>query len=187
MELLCHLLPDQTQLQLENWRIDETQATIGLIVSSTQAIAQCPVCSFSTHRIHSRYERYAADLPWADYSITLQLRVRKFFCINPLCKRRIFTERLASVTAPWARRTLRMAQRLTEERQRAEGRRQKVRNFEKLSATGFQAPKFIYATKKTCISRCIAQEILRPYFKPLTLVMGISFCPLPSALPPLAA
>ena len=73
---------------------------------------------------------------------------------------------------------------MTEERQRAEGRRQKVRNFEKLSATGFQAPKFIYATKKTCISRCIAQEILRPYFKPLTLVMGISFCPQHSCLLP---
>lgn len=40
--------------------------------------------------------------------------MRKFFCINPLCKRRIFTERLASVTAPWARRTLRLAQRLTD-------------------------------------------------------------------------
>jgi len=55
-----------------------------------------------------------ADLPWADYSITLQLRVRPFFCINTLCKRRIFTERLASVTAPWARRRRRMAQRLTD-------------------------------------------------------------------------
>nr|WP_256874787.1 ISL3 family transposase [Nostoc sp. C057] len=52
-------------------------------------------------------------MPWADYSITLQLRVRKFFCINTLCKRRIFTERLTSVTAPRARRTLRLAQRLS--------------------------------------------------------------------------
>ncbi|WP_347242515.1 ISL3 family transposase [Nostoc sp. FACHB-888] len=60
-----------------------------------------------------RYERLLADLPWADYSITLQLRVRKFFCINTLCKRRIFTERLINVTAPWARRTLRLAQRLS--------------------------------------------------------------------------
>ncbi|GAA6622570.1 hypothetical protein [Scytonema sp. NUACC26] len=40
--------------------------------------------------------------------------MRKFFCINTECKRRIFTERLASVTAPWARRTLRLAQRLTD-------------------------------------------------------------------------
>ena len=114
MELLCHLLPDRTHLQIQNWLIDEAKASIGLVVDSTQAIAKCPVCSFPTHRIHSRYERSLADLPWADYRITLQLRVRKFFCINNLCKRRIFTERLTSVTAPWARRTLRMAQRLTD-------------------------------------------------------------------------
>lgn len=36
-----------------------------------------------------------------------------FFCINTLCKRRIFTEKLTTVTAPWARRTLRLAQRLS--------------------------------------------------------------------------
>jgi transposase len=113
MELLCHLLPDRTHIKLENWLIDETQATISLIVSSTQTIVKCPICSLTTHRIHSRYERKLVDLPWADYSITLQLRVRKFFCINTLCKRRIFTERLTSVTAPWARRTLRLAQRLS--------------------------------------------------------------------------
>ena len=114
MELLYHLLPDKTNLQLEAWNLNEVQASIKLILSSMPAIVKCPVCNKQTHRIHSRYERTLTDLPWADYNITLQLRVRKFFCINPLCKRRIFTERLASVTAPWARRTLRLAQRLTD-------------------------------------------------------------------------
>ena len=42
----------------------------------------------------------------------LQLRVRKWFCANPACVRRIFTERLPTVAAPWARRTLRLAHRL---------------------------------------------------------------------------
>ena len=42
----------------------------------------------------------------------LQLRVRKWFCRNRACRRRIFTERLPTVAAPWARRTLRLAQRL---------------------------------------------------------------------------
>ena len=114
MELLYHLLPDKTNLQLETWDLDEAQASFKLILSSMQALVKCPVCDKQTHRIHSRYERTLTDLPWADYNITLQLRVRKFFCINTLCKRRIFTERLASVTAPWARRTRRLAQRLTD-------------------------------------------------------------------------
>ncbi|WP_292876183.1 ISL3 family transposase [Nostoc sp. NMS1] len=113
MELLYHLLPDTTNLQLKRWQFDKGQGTITLIVSAVQTVINCPVCNHPTHRIHSRYERKLTDLSWADYSITLQLRVRKFFCINTLCKRRIFTERLTSVTAPWARRTLRLAQRLS--------------------------------------------------------------------------
>jgi transposase len=44
--------------------------------------------------------------------VCLQLRVRKWFCGNRRCRRRIFTERLPTVAAPWARRTLRHAQRL---------------------------------------------------------------------------
>lgn len=112
-EVLYHLLPNSTLLQLENWQFDAATSRIGLIISSVQTVVKCPVCDQPTQRIHSRYERKLADLPWADYSITLQLRVRKFFCINALCKRRIFTERLSSVTTPWARRTLRLTQKLS--------------------------------------------------------------------------
>src|SRR6267378_359279 len=42
----------------------------------------------------------------------ITLRVRKWFCRNRSCPRRIFTERLPTIAAPWARRTLRLAQRL---------------------------------------------------------------------------
>ena len=42
-----------------------------------------------------------------------QLQVRKFFCSNPDCQRRIFTERLPDVVEPWGRKTNRMAQRQT--------------------------------------------------------------------------
>lgn len=62
--------------------------------------------------MHSRYERTLQDLPCVNYSMSLLLLVRKFFCINTGCSRRIFTERLPTVTAPWARRTYRLAQRL---------------------------------------------------------------------------
>ena len=113
MSVLTHLLPDSNNLKLENCQLDEIKTQIKLIVSAISRVVNCPVCNQPTQKIHSRYERLLADLPWADYSITLQLRVRKFFCINSLCKRRIFTERLTNVTAPWARKTLRLAQRLS--------------------------------------------------------------------------
>jgi transposase len=113
MELLYHLLPDSSSLQLESWLIDKANSRIILSISSTQIDTHCPVCAHPTHRIHSHYERTLADVPWANYSITLQLQVRKFFCLNQQCFRRIFTERIATVAVPWARRTKRMAGQLT--------------------------------------------------------------------------
>ena len=47
-----------------------------------------------------------------DYRVTLLMQVRKFFCPNPNCQRRIFTERFSQLTKPWARRTSRLAQHL---------------------------------------------------------------------------
>jgi transposase len=105
-------LPKTTPLHLKAWRIDEPQAQIILLISSTQANARCPGCDVPARHIHSRYTRTLADLPWSGYGITWRLRVRKLFCRNPACARRIFTERLPGLVAPWARRTLRLAARL---------------------------------------------------------------------------
>jgi transposase len=106
------LLPDATVLRLEACEVDDTTAQITLRVQSTQTNAPCPLCATPARRIHSDYGRTLADLPWAQYRVSLQLRVRKWFCRNRSCPRRIFTERLPTVAAPWARRTLRLAQRL---------------------------------------------------------------------------
>jgi transposase len=106
------LLPDATTLRLEACAVDATTAQITLRVRSTQTSAPCPLCATPTRRLHSDYERTLADLPWAQYRVYLQIRVRKWFCRNRSCPRRIFTERLPTVAAPWARRTLRLAQRL---------------------------------------------------------------------------
>jgi transposase len=105
-------LPKTIPLQLEAWSIDEPQAQIILLISSTQAKARCPGCDVLALHIHSHYTRTPADLPWGGYGITWRLRVRKLFCRNPACARRIFTERLPGLVAPWARRTLRLAARL---------------------------------------------------------------------------
>lgn len=42
----------------------------------------------------------------------LQLRVREWFCRNRYYRRHSFTERLPTIAAPWAGRTLGLAQRL---------------------------------------------------------------------------
>src|SRR2546425_12509445 len=110
-DVLACLFPEATTLRLAACHVDTTSAQITLLVRSTQAYVPCPLCALPARRIHSRYTRTLADLPWAEYRVRLQLRVRKWFCRNRHCRRRIFTARLPTVAAPWARRTLRLAQR----------------------------------------------------------------------------
>jgi transposase len=110
LALFACFFPDRTTLALEAWDIDDAAAEITFHVPSPQACVLCPHCPVQTPRVHSRYARTLADLPWGAYAVRLQLRVRKFFCANPACPRQRFTERRPTVAAPWARRTRRLAQ-----------------------------------------------------------------------------
>lgn len=67
--------------------------------------AACPVCGTSAHRVHSRYERTIKDLSVQTKQIILRLHVRKFYCDQPSCPRRIFAERLPHVTSSHGRYT----------------------------------------------------------------------------------
>jgi len=75
---------------------------------SNQAEPRCPACKTPARHVHSRYGRTLTDLPGSGYRVTWRLCVRKFFCHNALCPRRIFAERLPGIAAPWARRTMRL-------------------------------------------------------------------------------
>ena len=72
-------------------------------------VSQCPLCTTPGRRVHSRYTRTLADLPWHGVSVRIKLRVRRFFCESDLCPRRIFAERLPEVAEPYARKTKRLA------------------------------------------------------------------------------
>ncbi|MBD2234978.1 ISL3 family transposase [Phormidium tenue] len=111
MEFLQALLPSSSLFRLESYTIESGDCLL-LTLSSTQAIIPCPLCGGLTHRIHSHYERTLADLPCVHFRLRLILQVCKFFCPNTECRRRIFTERLPEVAAPWARKTVRLIQRL---------------------------------------------------------------------------
>lgn len=67
--------------------------------------AHCPVCGQPSRRVHGRYTRTLADLPWSGMPVRLRVRVRKFFCDQPTCERRIFAERLKEVARVRARGT----------------------------------------------------------------------------------
>lgn len=79
-----------------------------LLITSTIPTAACPLCQTESQRTHSRYTRHLTDLPWADFKVQIQLRVRRFKCINTECKRVTFAERLGEAIAVYARRTTRL-------------------------------------------------------------------------------
>jgi transposase len=102
------LLPDPNQVRLDG--IDVEDQTLHLTVSPTSLYSICPVCSQESVRIHSRYTRQPADLPCSGFSVQLHLNIRRFFCDNPACPHRTFTERLPNIVAPFARRTKRLVE-----------------------------------------------------------------------------
>lgn len=103
-----HLLPDPAHLRLDLLRADDGLVTV--IVSAKSVMSQCPLCHEPSQRVHSRYHRTLADLPWNGVAVRLRLTVRRFFCQTRDCKQRIFTERLPDLAAPYARRTLRLTE-----------------------------------------------------------------------------
>jgi hypothetical protein len=105
------LLPNPACLHLR--LLDASDSAITAVVTTTSEEAECPLCHRRSARIHSRYVREIADLPWMGCAVRLELHVRRFLCANPECARRIFTERLPTVVAPYARRTTRLTDLLT--------------------------------------------------------------------------
>jgi len=112
MKFLSCLLPSPSLLRLNSYEMDLESHHLTLNVSSTQTVAQCPLCGSLTQRIHSRYQRTLVDLPCLNFSLSLLVQVCKFFCLNSDCRRRIFTERISEVVTPWARKTVRQIERL---------------------------------------------------------------------------
>jgi transposase len=94
----------------EGMEIDQIQITErGLVVSVISAHPQscCPLCSQPSSHVHSRYHRTLKDAPCVGRPLQLSLTVRKFFCRNADCSRKVFTERLPELAEPWARMTIR--------------------------------------------------------------------------------
>jgi transposase len=109
-QVILRLLPPAAGLAVA--QLDANDHTVTALLRTTELAASCPGCAPPATRVHSRYTRILADLPWATYVVQLRLQVRKFICSVQECPRRIFTERLPAVVAPYARRTLRHADRL---------------------------------------------------------------------------
>src|SRR5437588_7618865 len=105
------LLPLPQGMQID--QIQASQNEVSITVIATHPTSCCPLCRQPSSSIHSQYRRTVRDAPCAGRRVQLVLCVRKFFCRNPLCERKIFTERLPELVGPWAKMTIRYCQQLT--------------------------------------------------------------------------
>jgi transposase len=88
--------------------VTSTQEQV-LICASSQAVqAECPACHEVSQRVHRYYQRSPRDLPVSGQAVQLQLRVRRFRCLNSQCSQQTFAERLPELVVPTARRTIRL-------------------------------------------------------------------------------
>jgi len=93
---------------LEMTSVSETPEEVLVRVTSHRSSSPCPQCSTPSSAIHSLYRRHPQDLPSIGRPIRLVFTVRKFFCHNPTCFRKVFTERLPDFIEASSRLTKRL-------------------------------------------------------------------------------
>ena len=74
---------------------------------SKQKSVQCPCCNIMSKRVHSSYTRILRDLPISTHCVSVHLTVRKFFCKNTECEKKIFTEQPGNEIKAYSRMTKR--------------------------------------------------------------------------------
>ena len=97
--------------EFRHLEVDPSGVTIHVGVAQEGAPTECPCCGLRCSRVHSRYARTVADLPWHGVAVRIRVRSRRMFCGNAACERRIFCERLPEIAA-YARKTDRLEEAL---------------------------------------------------------------------------
>lgn len=100
--------PDPANLQIE--AISPSADAITISLRTCRLKVPCPDCGQPTEQVHSWYQRSFADLLWQGLAVRFRLQTRRWRWANPACSRHSFTERLPAVVAPFARRTIRLAE-----------------------------------------------------------------------------
>jgi hypothetical protein len=67
--------------------------------------AACPGCGAVSRRVHSRYERRLSDTAAGGQEVVICLTVRRFFCLEPSCKKTTFAEQVSGLTIRYGRRS----------------------------------------------------------------------------------
>lgn len=99
------IFPENTHLQVELLNLDEK---LIVVISSTEASTTCTSCGTTATHLHSRYQRRLSDVPVSGYPVKLLVEVRRFFCRNSSCPRKMFAEAFLPLAKCFAQRTNRL-------------------------------------------------------------------------------
>ena len=105
------ILPDLSDLVVEQVCVTND---VTVTVHAASPTASCPCCGITSKRVHSHYTRTLRDLPAGGRPVHLNVRVRRFFCQESTCRRKIFAERFPALTLPRVKFTLRLQEALRE-------------------------------------------------------------------------
>lgn len=90
-------------LQLSKAVLVNQDPSLLIAAVSAQKRSACPCCGNQSKSVHGFYDRSLADLPVSGRETKVILRVRKFFCKNRKCSRKVFTERFVDQIKPYKR------------------------------------------------------------------------------------
>ncbi|PRA49256.1 ISL3 family transposase [Brucella pituitosa] len=90
-------------------RFDEGDDIITIFAQASADQDCCPSCNAVSDRVHSRYVRKVADLPYSGVKVQLRISARRFVCQTTFCRRKIFAERFDDcILRERSRRTARL-------------------------------------------------------------------------------
>ena len=95
------LLPLPDGLEIISLHEEANHLEIHIISNRIRCL--CPGCAQPSQAIHSYYRRHPMELPCTGRVVKIILSVKKFFCRNPSCQRKVFTERLPEWIEPYGR------------------------------------------------------------------------------------
>lgn len=99
-------------MSLDELEVDGETITIQTHIEAPEAA--CPLCQTMAQRVHSHYGRTLHDVSCGTKSLRLVVQIRRFFCDNSDCPRKIFAERLSTLAEASSRTTTRFRQGLAE-------------------------------------------------------------------------
>lgn len=90
--LLEVLFPHMAGVHID--RVVAAGSSVRFDATTCVPTADCPMCGQPSRRVHSRYVRRLDDHGVSGRQVRIRLQVRRLFCQNPACPRRIFAEQV---------------------------------------------------------------------------------------------